>query len=210
MDDSVRGYTPVRRRATPTQTNVCLYFSVPSHSTQSQSHTTCHSRRMQITQCQHNPKSKPFLDCVDTPKTVAWKTWTLIFSSHHKCQNRRVEDVDVNLLLTPGGKTVAWKTLVDAKGLLKNDKHEGFEKVQPMILNPKSVTMDELRPWSVTMDLATMEWKDGVLSALIPVASTRTTPRLCVHAVRVRVDTDVILSRTCYVRKQMSPHRFSR
>ena len=33
-----------------------------------------------------------------------------------------------------------------------------------MILNPKSVTMDELYG---AYDLATMEWKDGVLSALM-------------------------------------------
>eukprot|EP00392_Amoebophrya_sp_AT5.2_P008786 g8814.t1 len=65
---------------------------------------------------------------------------------------------------TLGGKTVAWKTLQEAKNNLKNDKHEGFERVQSYILNPKSVTMDELYG---AYDLSTMEWMDGVLSCLM-------------------------------------------
>ncbi|CAD7941177.1 unnamed protein product [Amoebophrya sp. A25] len=65
---------------------------------------------------------------------------------------------------TLGGKTVAWKTLQEAKCNLKADKIEGFEKVLSYILNPKSVTMDQLYG---AYDLSTMEWMDGVLSSLM-------------------------------------------
>jgi dynein heavy chain len=71
-----------------------------------------------------------------------------------------------NMLLggTLGGKSVAWKTLAETKTLLNKEGIEGFEKVHNWILNPKSITMNELYG---AYDLATMEWTDGILSSIM-------------------------------------------
>jgi dynein heavy chain len=63
-----------------------------------------------------------------------------------------------------GGKSVCWKTLAAAKGVLKKMGQEGMEKVKFQIINPKSISNDELYG---AYDLATMEWTDGVLSAIM-------------------------------------------
>eukprot|EP00928_Gymnodinium_smaydae_P048232 TRINITY_DN3222_c2_g2_i2.p1 TRINITY_DN3222_c2_g2~~TRINITY_DN3222_c2_g2_i2.p1 ORF type:complete len:3935 (+),score=1014.18 TRINITY_DN3222_c2_g2_i2:1731-11807(+) len=65
---------------------------------------------------------------------------------------------------TLGGKSVCWKTLAKAKNYLKQIGQEGMEKVQYQIINPKSITNDELYG---AYDLATMEWTDGILSAIM-------------------------------------------
>mmetsp|Transcript_14483 Transcript_14483/g.50911 ORF Transcript_14483/g.50911 Transcript_14483/m.50911 type:complete len:4419 (-) Transcript_14483:356-13612(-) len=67
---------------------------------------------------------------------------------------------------TLGGKSVCWKTLAKAKGILKALGQEGMEKVVYQIINPKSITMNELYG---AYDLATMEWTDGVLSSIMRV-----------------------------------------
>ncbi|KAI9190457.1 hypothetical protein H9P43_001891 [Blastocladiella emersonii ATCC 22665] len=61
---------------------------------------------------------------------------------------------------TGGGKTVAYQTLADAMTLLHQTKPDAFEQVQLSLLNPKSITMDELYG---AVNLATMEWKDGLI-----------------------------------------------
>mmetsp|Transcript_64893 Transcript_64893/g.119431 ORF Transcript_64893/g.119431 Transcript_64893/m.119431 type:complete len:4522 (+) Transcript_64893:77-13642(+) len=65
---------------------------------------------------------------------------------------------------TLGGKSVCWKTLAKSKIELKRLGQEGMEKVQHQIINPKSITMNELYG---AYDLATMEWTDGVLSSVM-------------------------------------------
>ncbi|CAE8702622.1 unnamed protein product, partial [Polarella glacialis] len=65
---------------------------------------------------------------------------------------------------TLGGKSVCWKTLAKAKGILKNMGQEGMEKVQYQVINPKSITLNEMYG---AYDLATMEWTDGVLSSIM-------------------------------------------
>merc|ERR1719498_841936 len=65
---------------------------------------------------------------------------------------------------TNGGKSVAWKTLQEAKTQLCKDGVEGFEKVHVNVINPKSITMDQLYG---AFDLATMEWTDGILSSIM-------------------------------------------
>eukprot|EP00796_Vickermania_ingenoplastis_P000185 gene187-100_t len=66
---------------------------------------------------------------------------------------------------TGSGKTVTWKTLSGALKRLKESGVEGpYEAVRVSLLNPKSVTMDELYG---SYNQATREWKDGILSDLM-------------------------------------------
>ena len=65
--------------------------------------------------------------------------------------------------LTLSGKSTAWKTLADARTTLAKDGVEGYERVQTRIINPKSISMNELYG---AYDLQTMEWADGILSNL--------------------------------------------
>lgn len=63
------------------------------------------------------------------------------------------------------GKTVTWRTLAGALKRLKEAKIDGpYEPVKVSLLNPKSVTMDELYG---SYNQATREWKDGILSELM-------------------------------------------
>lgn len=66
---------------------------------------------------------------------------------------------------TGSGKTVTWSTLAGALKRLKDNGVEGpYEAVRVSLLNPKSVTMDELYG---SYNQATREWKDGILSDLM-------------------------------------------
>ncbi|CAK0888334.1 unnamed protein product [Prorocentrum cordatum] len=65
---------------------------------------------------------------------------------------------------TLGGKSVCWKALAKSKTILKQLGQEGAEKVQHQVINPKSITLNELYG---AYDLATMEWSDGVLSSIM-------------------------------------------
>ncbi|KAF4711294.1 hypothetical protein FOZ63_000413, partial [Perkinsus olseni] len=63
-----------------------------------------------------------------------------------------------------GGKSTAWKVLAETKTRLCKRSVAGYDKVMYYILNPKSITMDELYG---AYDLTTMEWTDGVFSTLM-------------------------------------------
>ncbi|KAG5504844.1 hypothetical protein GH5_05475 [Leishmania sp. Ghana 2012 LV757] len=66
---------------------------------------------------------------------------------------------------TASGKTVTWKALAGALRRLKEAGVDGpYEAVRVSLLNPKSVTMDELYG---SYNQATREWKDGILSDLM-------------------------------------------
>lgn len=66
---------------------------------------------------------------------------------------------------TGSGKTVTWQTLAGALKRLKEAEVEGpYESVKVSLLNPKSVTMEELYG---SYNQATREWKDGILSDLM-------------------------------------------
>lgn len=66
---------------------------------------------------------------------------------------------------TASGKTVTWRTLAGALRRLKEAGVPGpYEAVRVSLLNPKSVTMDELYG---SYNQATREWKDGILSDLM-------------------------------------------
>jgi dynein heavy chain len=66
---------------------------------------------------------------------------------------------------TCSGKSTAWRTLQNAKSkIAAEDKEQGFQKVQVTVLNPKSVTVNEIYG---VYDLATFEWVDGILSTIV-------------------------------------------
>ena len=62
-----------------------------------------------------------------------------------------------------GGKSTAWKMLASAQTTLCKSGVEGFQSVTPYVINPKSIELDELYG---AYDLATFEWKDGILSTI--------------------------------------------
>ncbi|CCW67502.1 unnamed protein product [Phytomonas sp. Hart1] len=67
--------------------------------------------------------------------------------------------------LSGSGKTVTWRTLAGALKRLADSGLGGpYEPVRVSLLNPKSVTMDELYG---SYNQATREWKDGILSDLM-------------------------------------------
>ena len=66
--------------------------------------------------------------------------------------------------LTLSGKSTAWRCLAAARtALAKEDGVKNFMPVRPIILNPKSLNLNEIYG---AYDLATFEWMDGVLSSL--------------------------------------------
>jgi dynein heavy chain len=66
--------------------------------------------------------------------------------------------------LTLSGKSTAWRCLAAARtALAKEDGVKNFMPVRPIILNPKSLNLNEIYG---AYDLATFEWADGVLSSL--------------------------------------------
>jgi len=67
-----------------------------------------------------------------------------------------------------GGKSTAWKILAAAQTTLNKNGNESYLAVTPYILSPKSIELDELYG---AYDLATFEWKDGILSTIFKAAS---------------------------------------
>ena len=67
---------------------------------------------------------------------------------------------------TGSGKTTCFKTLAHAETKLreKNSKDRRFQKVSYDVLNPKSITMDELYG---KVDVDTQEWTDGLASEVM-------------------------------------------
>ena len=65
---------------------------------------------------------------------------------------------------TQSGKTTTWKCLQNALSSLAKTGAEGYENVIEYPINPKSLSLGELYG---EFDLATNEWADGVLSALM-------------------------------------------
>eukprot|EP01063_Lacrimia_lanifica_P009197 TRINITY_DN1620_c2_g3_i1.p1 TRINITY_DN1620_c2_g3~~TRINITY_DN1620_c2_g3_i1.p1 ORF type:complete len:4609 (+),score=2253.81 TRINITY_DN1620_c2_g3_i1:158-13984(+) len=74
---------------------------------------------------------------------------------------------------TGSGKTVIWKTMAAAFKKLKDKGYEGYEPVKVQLLNPKSVTMDELYG---SYNLASREWKDGIVSSIMKQICSQDTP----------------------------------
>jgi dynein heavy chain len=62
-----------------------------------------------------------------------------------------------------GGKSTAWRILAAAQSTLQKMGDKDFLAVTPYIISPKSVQLDELYG---AYDLATFEWKDGILSTI--------------------------------------------
>ena len=62
-----------------------------------------------------------------------------------------------------GGKSTAWKILAAAQNTLAKQNVEGYMSVIPYVISPKSIELDELYG---AYDLATFEWKDGILSTI--------------------------------------------
>tara|TARA_B100000795_G_C22769538_1_gene427264 strand:- start:132 stop:1502 length:1371 start_codon:yes stop_codon:yes gene_type:complete len=65
--------------------------------------------------------------------------------------------------LTLSGKSTAWRCLAQTRTTLAKEKVGDFMPVRPIILNPKSLNLNEIYG---AYDLATFEWMDGVLSSL--------------------------------------------
>ena len=63
---------------------------------------------------------------------------------------------------TGGGKTTCYKVLSDAQTALAGV--ESFVKTNYHVLNPKSITMDQLYG---AMDLSSGEWNDGIAAKII-------------------------------------------
>ena len=66
--------------------------------------------------------------------------------------------------VTMSGKSTAWKILQNVLNALHKVDPVKFQAVEVNILNPKSITIDELFG---VCDLATREWTDGVLSNIM-------------------------------------------
>lgn len=64
---------------------------------------------------------------------------------------------------TLAGKSTCWKVLKSALNTLNKQK-KPYPFVRFEVLNPKSITINDLFG---AMDLATMEWTDGVLSSMM-------------------------------------------
>ena len=72
------------------------------------------------------------------------------------------------------GKSVAWNTLVAAKtALCVEDENKDYNKVQPFVINSKSINLAELYG---EYDLATFEWCDGILSRLFKTCAENNKP----------------------------------
>lgn len=67
-----------------------------------------------------------------------------------------------------GGKSTAWKTLAAAQTTLSKSGSSEFLAVTPFIISPKSIELDELYG---AYDLATFEWRDGILSTIFKTCS---------------------------------------
>eukprot|EP01042_Synura_sphagnicola_P000546 gene546-588_t len=67
-----------------------------------------------------------------------------------------------------GGKSTAWKMLAAAQSTLSRANVPGFQAATPFIISPKSIELDELYG---AYDLATFEWKDGILSTIFKACS---------------------------------------
>ncbi|XP_038214645.1 dynein heavy chain 2, axonemal [Zerene cesonia] len=65
---------------------------------------------------------------------------------------------------TNTAKSVSWKMLAATLSRLKRERIPGFENVQVNPMNPKALTLGELYG---EYNLATGEWKDGVLSSIM-------------------------------------------
>lgn len=65
---------------------------------------------------------------------------------------------------TGTAKSVTWQTLQGAMGILCDQKKVGYQKVQIYPLNPKALNLGELYG---EYNLATNEWLDGVISAIM-------------------------------------------
>ena len=74
---------------------------------------------------------------------------------------------------TGSGKTVVWQTMASAFKRLKDKGKEGWEPVKIQIINPKSVTMDELYG---SYNLSSREWKDGIVSSIMKSICSQDTP----------------------------------
>ncbi len=64
---------------------------------------------------------------------------------------------------TLSGKSTTWKMLAAARTALCVAGKAGYERVRVEVINPKSITMNELYG---AYDLQTMEWTDGILSSV--------------------------------------------
>lgn len=62
------------------------------------------------------------------------------------------------------GKSTCWKTLQRVLNTLNKKDPKKWPGVKLEVLNPKSVTLDELFGW---VDLNDGEWNDGVLSTMM-------------------------------------------
>eukprot|EP00794_Sanderia_malayensis_P012733 gene12733-14038_t len=77
---------------------------------------------------------------------------------------------------TGSGKTKCYEVLKMAMTSLKGQQSPGgtlFEEVLTVVLNPKSITMGQLYG---EFDLLTHEWTDGILSSLVRMGASSTTP----------------------------------
>jgi len=65
---------------------------------------------------------------------------------------------------TLSGKSTCWKVLQKAMNHLNKEHPSRFPQVKLEVLNPKSVSCNELYGY---VDLQTMEWNEGLLSAMM-------------------------------------------
>ncbi|KAJ1344291.1 hypothetical protein BSLG_001431 [Batrachochytrium salamandrivorans] len=77
---------------------------------------------------------------------------------------------------TGGGKTTCYEVLQEASGRLHDSyKSNDYQHVKTWVINPKCVDMAELYG---EFNLATMEWKDGLIGCIFRAQVSDTSPRL--------------------------------
>eukprot|EP00753_Platysulcus_tardus_P011845 PLAT3317.25.p1 GENE.PLAT3317.25~~PLAT3317.25.p1 ORF type:complete len:2725 (+),score=1732.12 PLAT3317.25:536-8176(+) len=88
----------------------------------------------------------------------------VVFKAVQLFESKATRHCNMLVGTTLSGKSTAWRTLAKAKtSLAREEGLEGFVPVRPYVINPKSISMNELYG---AYDLATMEWTDGILSSV--------------------------------------------
>ena len=88
---------------------------------------------------------------------------TIVFKTIQLYESQATRHCNMLVGQTMSGKSTAWKLLEAAKTELAKQKVPGYEPVRVQVLNPKSISLNEIYG---VYDLSTFEWIDGILSTI--------------------------------------------